>query len=979
MSRGDLLLVRLFAACVCVITLTPVRLAAQTPTGTISGRVLDAGNLPTPGVTVTITSPRLQGERVTVTSEQGDYIFRLVPPGPYTIGFRLSGFADQRETRQVAAGEPVVVNVTLRPATVSENVVVTADANAFTNTVQAATSISQELLSSLPTARTLLSAVNLAPAVHLTGPSNAVSIHGAMSFENVFMLNGVQIQDNLRGTPFTLFIEDAIQETTIATSGVSAEYGRFTGGVVNAITRSGGNEVSGSFRTTFTNDSWRTSTPFGEPKTDKTVPTYEFTVGGPIVRNRTWFFGAGRFFDQVAARETGFTRIPYEFSSNEKRLEGKVTQKIGMDQTVRASYTGIRRNDVNSAYPSAAEIMDLASLKSPSLPQDLVSIHYSGVFGPRFALEGQFSSRQFTFKNDGALTTDLIDGTVMQDNQTGARWWSPSFCGVCTPEQRDNTNIVVKGSYFLSNKSGAHNVVFGYDTFNDRLTAENHQSGSDYHFWVSGSIDDNGTVYPIVANDFSSFFVWWPILESSLGTNFRTHSLFVNDEWRASNRLTLNLGLRFDKNHGEDATGGLVANDSAFSPRLGVVWDPKGNGRMSLHGSYGRYVAGISNNIASSASPGGQPAVLAYFYTGPNINTNPAAPLVSTSAALGQAFDWFFANGGTNRAPFVANIPGVATQIRESLRSAHADEFSAGVSHQIGSRGSIRVDVVTRQYGDFYTDRIDTTTGQVTDSQGQVFDLALVENTDAVSRQYAALVAQGTYRWNTRLQLGGTYTLSRLWGNVNGENANSGPITSGILSYPEYVDPAWNSPEGDLLADQRHRARIWANVEVPFWSSLGRLSVGLLQQMESGTPYGALGGVRTAEFVPDLGYETPPDSVTYYLKARDAFHTEAMYRTDVALNYSYKLSGARSPEIFAQFQLRNLFNQFSVNNLASGAINTTVLTAVDDPSRFAAFNPFTETPVQGTHWDYGSQFGKAVGAAAYTVPRTFLMSVGVRF
>lgn len=138
----------------------------------------------------------------------------------------------------------------------------------------------------------------------------------------------MQIQDNLRGTPFNLFIEDAIQETTITTSGVSAECGRFTGGVVNAITKSGSNDLSGSFRTTFANDDWRTQTPFDEPKTDKVVPTYEFTLGGPIWRNRTWFFGAGRMFNSAVSNQTGYTNLPYNFEVDEKRFEGKVTQPL---------------------------------------------------------------------------------------------------------------------------------------------------------------------------------------------------------------------------------------------------------------------------------------------------------------------------------------------------------------------------------------------------------------------------------------------------------------------------------------------------------------------------------------------------------------------------------------------------------------------------------------------------------------------------
>src|SRR5262249_34692397 len=197
-----------------------------------------------------------------------------------------------------------------------------------------------------------LAAVDLSAAVHGTGPSSNRTISGGMSFENVFMLNGVQISDNVRNTPFSLFIEDAIQEVTTTTSGVSAEWGRFGGGVVNPITNPGGTSVAGSFRTTLTDDNWRSVSPFGEPKAAKVVPTYEFTVGGPILRDRTWYFGAGRLVDSLSTRTLGFTSIPYEFDDNEKRVEGKVTQAVTHGQQVNFTFSKINRNVQNNAFPN---------------------------------------------------------------------------------------------------------------------------------------------------------------------------------------------------------------------------------------------------------------------------------------------------------------------------------------------------------------------------------------------------------------------------------------------------------------------------------------------------------------------------------------------------------------------------------------------------------------------------------------------------
>jgi hypothetical protein len=290
----------------------------------------------------------------------------------------------------------------------------------------------------------------------------------------------------------------------------------------------------------------------------------------------------------------------------------------------------------------------------------------------------------------------------------------------------------------------------------------------------------------------------------------------------------------------------------------------------------------------------------------------------------------------------------------------------------------VRADVVRRTYADFYADRTDTTTGKVKDAIGQEYDLTLVQNTNAVSRKYTALTLQASYRLNTRLTAGGNYTLSELFGNINGENIRSGPLESDILQYPEFFNPSWSFPEGDLASDQRHRVRAWATYDLPVAEKLGRFSVGVLEQIESGTPYGAVGTIHTQGYVTDPGYVQPPDTVNYFFTARDAFRTETMVRTDFSLNYTHRLPGAKRGDLFANFHVLNLFNQFAVFDLSGGGINTTVQTQADT-ARFQSFNPFTTTPVKGTNWDYGDRFGQAISADAYTLPRTFRFSVGVRF
>ena len=255
--------------------------------------------------------------------------------------------------------------------------------------------------------------------------------------------------------------------------------------------------------------------------------------------------------------------------------------------------------------------MDLRSLYTRELPQNLFTVGYSGVLSPSLFLEGRYSARHFSFIGSGATSTDIIDGTLLIDSARGnLRYWSPTFCGVCDPEKRDNEEVFVKGTYVLSTGgSGSHTMLFGYDTFNDKRFANNHQSGSDYRILGTTSIVRGADIYPRWLPG-STTIQWNPIAEGSQGTNFRTNALFFNDNWRWTDRVTVNLGLRWDKNQGKDSAGATVADDSAFSPRVGIVWDPTGKGLWAVTASFARYVAGLNNSIADSSSAAGNPATI---------------------------------------------------------------------------------------------------------------------------------------------------------------------------------------------------------------------------------------------------------------------------------------------------------------------------------------------------------------------------------
>ena len=254
--------------------------AQGNPTGTIRGEVQDATGLVLPGVTVTATSPAMQGPRTVTTSQNGDFIIPFLPPGDYVVVFELDGFRTTQQRVGVAMAETQPLKITLQVASVTEAITVTGTASTeVLKTGTVAETYKAESLERLPIGRTLVDAVTLAPGVVPNGPqqsdgSRNIVMSGALSYENLFLVNGVTVNENLRGQALLLYIEDAIQETKVSTGGISAEYGRFQGGVVNMLTKSGGDAFSGSFRTSFTNDAWRALTPFpGDQVVSSVTPT----------------------------------------------------------------------------------------------------------------------------------------------------------------------------------------------------------------------------------------------------------------------------------------------------------------------------------------------------------------------------------------------------------------------------------------------------------------------------------------------------------------------------------------------------------------------------------------------------------------------------------------------------------------------------------------------------------------------------------
>src|SRR3954454_5543666 len=277
----------------CLLLLVSTMAFAQT-TATLVGTAT-TDKAPLPGVTVTITSSNLQGSRTAVTGDNGGYSFPALPPGDYKVKFELSGMAPVTKTQQVKLSETARVDDDLKVSWITEAITVTASVPTVLETPQVASNMTLKEVERLPVARNQVATALLPPGVNDNTPSAAqFQISGSPGYDNLVLVNGAVVSENVRSQARPLYIEDAIQETTVMTGAISAEYGRFTGGVVNTITKSGGNQFSGSYRDNLSSAAWSAQTPALEKRPDKTNSVHEGTLGGYVMRDRLWFFGAGR-------------------------------------------------------------------------------------------------------------------------------------------------------------------------------------------------------------------------------------------------------------------------------------------------------------------------------------------------------------------------------------------------------------------------------------------------------------------------------------------------------------------------------------------------------------------------------------------------------------------------------------------------------------------------------------------------------------
>lgn len=948
-------------------------------TGEITGTVMTSDGLTLPGATVTARSSALQGERTVTTDQNGTYVLRALPPGVYDVTFEMSGMATRTERVTVELGRQSTLSPTMRLAGVTEAVTVTAESPTATLTSPTigANYDSQEI-NTLPTGRTPALIAELAPGLTNNTPnSGQVTIAGGFAYDNVFMINGVDVNDNVFGTANNVFIEDAIEETSVLTSGISAEYGRFTGGVINMITKSGGNDFTGSLRANFTNDAWTERTPreveAGTERQDKLNQNYEATFGGPIIQDRAWFFSAGRFQESDNQTNLRETNLPFTTTTQNTRFELKGTGSIAPNHTLMANY--IRNSTETTRVPFSFTI-DPNIAENPSFPNDLAVVNYNGVLSDRMLVNFQVSQKEFGFRGSGGTDTNILNSPFLTRGVTGipsTLHYNGNYFDATDPEDRNNRQFAGSLSYFASTPGwGSHDLKGGFEHFTSNRTGGNSQSATNYVFqsdYVTDAdgnpvFDANGRLMPIFTPGVSRVQSWMATRGANL--DVRTLSFFVQDNWSVSRNFTVNAGVRYE-NVRSEATGGIIGVDTdTIVPRLAATYDITGDGRTVLQASYAHYAGKYNESQIGANSPVGNPALVIYAYTGP--------------AGQGRDFGPGFNPDNYTRV-LAGEFPTANIFMEEGLSSPVTREFTVSVGRQLWNRGLAKLTYTNRSYSNLIEDFInDPTPSGRTEvvfegTNFGTFDNVVYGNSDVPERDYQALLLQANFRpWN-RLSFEGHWTVQlRNHGNFEGEGTNTPGISSSVGDYPEILVPERNFPTGRLNDFQRHKVRVWA-----IWNQglgrFGSLDIAPILRFNSGTAYSlAANGVDLSEnqVARDPGYAQLPGggSQTLFFGERGSETFPSYTLMDLALNYSVPVFRTLSP--WVKLEVLNVTDNNKVIQF-----NTTVSPDPDSPLDEHGLptgfirGPNFGQPTANTHYP--------VWRPGFTGGRTFLLSAGVRF
>ena len=838
---------------------------AQTTGANLIGRVQDKSGNALPGVTVTATQKETGFNRSTVTESDGTFRLPSLPIGLYTVTAELDGFATVtvEEVRLNVASQREI-NIDMSPATVEESITVVDEAPLVQTTPSIGAVVSEQQLENLPlNGRQFANLAVLAPGTDLAYNSDptkpgqlTVALNGGIGRNVNFLVDGGDNTDDTIGGALQNFNLESVQEFNIQTQQYKAEYGRSTGGVLTVVTKTGTNNLSGSawgfFRDDSLNSKTEAETIAGIDKQPYERKQYGFALGGPIIKDRTHYFGTYEKTDRTTSytvntdpdgptgpKQPVFSSlqgasVPLDFK--DELVTAKVTHNISPKQYLQVRYGYQKNSDKYGASPHAA-------------PDSLgtVTNKYQSVLAGHSLQLGSDSLNEFVFQ------WTKFNNTITADS-TAPYLYFPSGAhsgqNINTPQATNQTKYQYKDDFSFTRTLGnrANNFKVGVNWIHEPILGGNSSTGTTGQFSFAAD-DPNAPVIDITY--FGGF--------QGNKTPIDQYSVYAQDDLLFSDRLTVNVGLRYDYWDGYDLNqtsnpiwqalstqtryneyylrdfqggkGGQLKNDdNNWGPRLGFTWDVKGDGRNLLRGGFGRYYDFPYTN-ATILFP--TAAVQSRFGVVYNVHN---------TAGIRNADGTFFRPGQPlppNQLPSAAiNPPNEVAS--PTLATPYSQQLSLGYSWQATNWLGLNFEVVSIDYRDipfrFRANPIDPATGKRRFPQFGNFRLWYGNGKADYDGANLSFRARAT----SKLEFTGFYTYSKTDGNVLAgadefrlTNAGYQPglrIGRDVSVNP--LDPLCDACFGPLNTDAKHRFTLSGVYQGP-WG----INASGMFRYRSATPY----------------------------------------------------------------------------------------------------------------------------------------------
>lgn len=983
----------LFLLSLASLALTPPLTPGQARlTGRISGRVSDKDGQPVAGATVSARSPALQGERRAATKENGEFLLGLLPVGRYRIIISAPGYGELDFPLVLSLGQTVPVNVTLQAAQRrTEEVTVVGEPSILETTTGGENFAMDALVENLPIQdRSIESVAENAPNI-APGPNTAPRIAGANAFDTIVLLDGAEISDPYFGSAARLYIEDALQEIQVLTTGISARYGRFQGGVINAVTKSGGNDFNGSMRVDLSNQRWNNPTPWGEDRADDVSWSSMYTLGGYVLRDRLWFFLAGWYEPETETAETPLSAGSIISRRREKRWQYKLRGAITPDHVVELSYLD-QETKIGGYVGLPAGEPRAQGLRRD--PRSTLTFNYQGIASPTLFIDFQATKKNVEIRGGGLAAKG---SPFLEQNEFAVyhnHWWDYD-----DPESRDNETLSLNLTYAPRRQAwGRHTIEGGVQWISSETGGDNRQSPTGFNlladardadFVIRYQGKDSAAAYfdpgragqPVIHPDgqvhYNLYpdqgqFQRWQALELGARATLDYTAAYLQDSWQID-RLRLDLGLRYESYDGNGPLGFQTVDFADLSPRVGVTYSLSPG--WQVQASWGKYLARFNDAYSNQASGvASAPRVERTDYIG--------APLLDVDGSvIDQALQ-----DESNWGPITTYLsPEFRTSVTApGVESAYASDFNFSVKTALSrGRGSFEARFTHRRFerlvDDFRGGAYEKVIAIDPEGDGTILaevDQTVWDNASDARREYDALTLVCDYRPGEKWNIGGNYTWSITKGNYTGEDVNQPASGSQVGDYPLSV-PASAVAPGRLPGDLTHRLRFWGIYRMDF-ANRGLLSLGGLFRFSSGDVWARAADVRI--WVDDPAAVNDTDTFyTHYFEKRGAHRFPSHWAIDASARYEFGL--LRDLHGWVKINVLNILDRDQMIRFNTSGSAVTAPGQLRDPDGQLVLDEFgqpisVEIPVA---FEAGPKFGRAEGPQSFQTPRTYLLTLGLRW